>query len=85
MFIDKPSVRSYLTAIADGDSAATGRNGLQSIKNKKRSNDQNEERDQAMTTFRNFAFQAGATLVIAGGLGVLLFAFAEYATRGVIV
>ncbi len=37
-----------------------------------------------MTTFRNFAVQAGATLALAGGLGVILFAFAEYATRGVI-
>jgi len=27
MFIDNTSVSSYLTAIADGDSAATGRSG----------------------------------------------------------
>jgi len=38
-----------------------------------------------MTSFRNFAVQAAATLTLTGVLGALLFNVADLATRGVIV
>lgn len=44
MFIDKFSMASYLPRIASKAVTPSGGNGGQSAKNKKRSNDQNEER-----------------------------------------
>ena len=38
-----------------------------------------------MTSLRNFAIQAAATLTLTGVLGVLLFNVADLATRGLIV
>ena len=38
-----------------------------------------------MSTLRNFAVQATVTLTLTSALGAVLFGFADYATRGVIV
>lgn len=38
-----------------------------------------------MTTLRNFALQAAATLTLTGVLGAILFNVADFATRGVVV
>ncbi len=84
MFIDNSSVSAYLTFIADGDGPATGWNKPPEASRTRNDLPIRMKKDIAMTTFRNFAFQAGATFALAGLLGVVLYAVADFATRGVI-
>ncbi len=81
MFIDNSSASSYLPAIADGDSAATGRSRPpEAPRTRNDPIDQNDKRDQAMTAFRNLA----VTVAFTGVLGFVLFTITDFATRGVI-
>ena len=84
MFIDNASVEAYLTIIADGDTSATGRKRAPAASRTRNDLTIRMKKDKAMTTFRNFALQAGATLALSGLLGIILFTFADYATSGVI-
>ena len=48
-------------------------------------NELKKPKEKPMSTLRNFAVQATVTLTLTSALGAVLFGFADYATRGVIV
>ncbi len=93
LFIDNLKSEAYVPLIGSGEPYRESAEqaliqkdkGLVCAKTKKRPDQTTNAKRNPMSSLRNFAIQATATLTLAGVLVALLYTAADFATRGVVI